>query len=377
MSTPVVYPTSLPTPSAAPIRAHERRLRSTGRPFQVRTIQRDYGADQQITFPPMTLVQATALRDWGEGDLNDWGNWFASTWASPQGGTLVRRWLGPPSFDYIPGSSGSGYWQVIGACEVRGAGELPVLREAPLWQLLFQNNLDDEQGHLFEADNVVSDGGANSFGFTTSAPLPGSTYAGRFPGTNNHIRSETFPNLQLAAFDWQVDGFFKLRDVASGIGGPILRTGSLQTGGNTVGPLPAAGQFSLAVSNVGLFTLARSTSIGATSITSTGNPNPPSVDDWWHYRITCDATSMRLHAGEVSGGVSVKVAEMLGARPYAGAYDDLQRFFIGCTYDGGIPPLEVYIGRFHGDMSQTRFLEFVTDTADSFAIPAYPFPSLI
>lgn len=370
MSIPLVYPASLPTPTVADYQPDERRVLSTGRPFESRAIQLDEVAVRQIMLPALTEAQATTLKTWGEGDLDFWANWFAATWPLPQGRVqAVYAWLGPPRFDNVPG----GYWRVSGAVELRGVGMPPVLLQAPMFLLHFENNLDDVSGHLFEADDVTSDGGANSFTFTGDDPAFGS-FAGRFPGTNNHIRSEPWPaGLHLAAFDWQIEGFIRIRDTSGGVGGPIIRTGSLQSGGNVVGPAAEAGQFSLAVSNVGVFAGKYSTALGSADLVTVGSPAAVTQDDWWHWALVNDSTSLRLYAGEKSGGVSQLIAQALGKRPFAGAYDALQRFFIGCTYDGGIPPLEVYIGRFHGDMDEMRMLDFVLYTGSAIDIPRSAF----
>jgi hypothetical protein len=77
----------------------------------------------------------------------------------------------------------------------------------------------------------------------------------------------------------------------------------------------------------------------------------------------------------VSGGVSYLIAETLGVRPYAGAYDSLQRFFIICEYTGGNPPNETYTSRFHGDIDELRFIDYVTYTGPVVNIPLVQFPA--
>jgi hypothetical protein len=208
--------------------------------------------------------------------------------------------------------------------------------------LHFENNLTDDCGNTFEADGglIAEAGLPNSFTYTSDSPAMGA-YSGRCPGTNNHIRSETWDDLQLAAFDWQIEGFIRLRNVGGGVGGPIISTGSLQTGGATVGPLPANGQFALTISAGGVFTCDYATAIGNSELTVVGSPAAVAEDVWQHFALVSDATSTRLYSGPVSGGVSTLIAESVGVRPYAGAYDALQRFFIICEYTGGIPPLRM------------------------------------
>lgn len=362
MSTPIVYPASLPCPQTAPMTADERRALSSGRPFQSRALQLDRLATRQVTFPPLNVAKATRLKAWWEDDLDFGGNLFGATWPSPQGLVqLVYGWLGPLRWDFAPGPDG-GYWHVSGAVEVRGAGMPPVRFEDALFLLHFENNLTDESGHLFEADTIITDAAPNSFTFTTDDPLFGS-YSGRFPGTNNHIRSEPWPGgLQLAQFDFQFEGFFRPRDVASDIGGPLIATGSLQSGGNVIGPDPEAGQFALVCDEDGIYNVEYATAIGSGDLAVVGSPDPAALDEWNYFRFVSDASGMSLYGAPVSSGTAPRIARAVGLRPFAGAYDALQRFFIGCRYTGGTPPLEVYLERYHGDVKDFRALLFTTET---------------
>jgi hypothetical protein len=235
-----------------------------------------------------------------------------------------------------------------------------------LWLLHFDNTLDDEtETTTFEADNVTSDGGANSFTYTTDSKFGAA--AGRFPGTNNHIRSATWTSLQLATFDWQLEGWLRPRDVASDIAGPVINTGSLQIGGNVIGPGAQAGQFDLELLDTGLYRLKYATAIGNSTASTVGSPTALVLDTWNHFAICSDSTSLRLYSN------GTLVAQALGVRPYAGSYDSQQRFFIGNRYTGGIPPLETYVDRYHGDMDEMRMLNQVTYTGSSHVVPFVPF----
>jgi hypothetical protein len=377
LGTDIVYPATLPTPQAASIQSVERRVLSSEGFFESRAGQTDRLSIEEITFPPLTPAEALIFDDWWRDDLLGGGIWFAAAWPRPEGQTSVaRRFLRPPAWDYI-GAPDSGYWRVTATFEVRGTGELPVLYAGPFFLLHFDGNLTDssDNGRLFEADTIITDAAPNSFTYTTD-PVFG-THAGRFPGTNNHIRSETWGDLQLASFDWTIEGFFRSRDVSGAIGGPIINTGSLQAGGNEISNAPEGGQFALGVSDMGVLNLEYSDATGSEDVPVVGSPDPVAEDVWQHFAIVSDATSLRLYSGPVPGGVSTLIAEAPGARPYAGAYDSLQRFFIGCKYTGGIPPLETYGsagGRFHGDIDELRFVAGAAYTGSSVAIPLTPFP---
>jgi hypothetical protein len=127
----LVYPDELPTPSVAPFRPSERRFTS-GTPFNARTFQRDRLALQEITFPPLSVSQASVLRDWFKTDLEYGGNWFnAPKWPRPQGRGGVRKWMDALRFENI----GPFYVRVTGYCEVRGVGELPTIHIPTIWLL--------------------------------------------------------------------------------------------------------------------------------------------------------------------------------------------------------------------------------------------------
>lgn len=370
MSTPIVYPDSLPSPKFAPVLADERRALPNGRPFSARDLQRDRLATRQIQFPPFTSAEMQAFRDFWRDDLDFGGNWFsASRWPTPDGTPWVYKWISVTHNENVPG----GYWDVSGVVEVRGVGMPPVSLTPPLFLLHFENNLTDVAGHLFEADTIITDAAPNSFTYTTSDPLFGS-YSGRFPGTNNHIRSETFPDLQLADFDFQFEGFFRPRDTSGDIGGPLLATGSLQTGGNVIGPAPEAGQFYLECDEDGIYTVRYATALGSDTLVTVGSPAAAAIDEWNYFRFVSDASGMSLYGAPVSAGTAPRIARAVGLRPFAGAYSALQRFFIGCRYTGGAPPLEVYLERYHGDVKDFRGLLFTTEThGSSVEIPTASF----
>lgn len=122
MSTPIVYPDTLPGPSVATITSTERRVLSQGDgPFDARAVQRDRLATQQLTFPPFSADEAATFRVWWRDTLQRGGAWFAATWALPQGFVEgVRHFVGAPKRQRV-----GGFWQVTAVCEVRGRGLPP------------------------------------------------------------------------------------------------------------------------------------------------------------------------------------------------------------------------------------------------------------
>jgi hypothetical protein len=119
---PLVYPSALPGPIAAPFQAAERRLLSSlPGPRQARPLQRDRLAMQQVDFI-FTHDELTSFMAWLDMTLVRAGAWFTSNWAQPQGGEGVRRFIGEPTFPtYYPNVG----WHVSASCEVRGRGMAP------------------------------------------------------------------------------------------------------------------------------------------------------------------------------------------------------------------------------------------------------------
>lgn len=124
---PVLYPSGLPGPTAAPLTPTERRLASeVPGMVQYRGIQRDFHARQRVQWM-LTADQAERWQNWWRIDLLRGGLWFAANWPLLPGRVNnVYRFAGPPSWDFIPGGPrGRGMRRVSAALEVRGRGELP------------------------------------------------------------------------------------------------------------------------------------------------------------------------------------------------------------------------------------------------------------
>lgn len=121
--TAIVYPAGLPGPAVATVQPAERRaLSDAPGPRSSRVRQRDFLATQQIQFPPFDRVQMGLFRAWWHNAIYEGGAWFAAAWPLPAGMVVgVRKFLAEPTRTYL----GGGYWQLSGACEVRGRGELP------------------------------------------------------------------------------------------------------------------------------------------------------------------------------------------------------------------------------------------------------------
>lgn len=141
----LTYPASLPCPQTARYAPLERRQMGTPeRPREARALQRDRGATETATWPPLTTAQFETLMDWWRGNLVFGGAWFAATWPSPQGRVaLVRKFIQQPRRTFMAG----GFWRVTAMLEVRGVGELPQLL-GPLILLRFNG----DQGSTFFRD---------------------------------------------------------------------------------------------------------------------------------------------------------------------------------------------------------------------------------
>lgn len=139
----LIYPESLPCPASLGYAPLERRqLSDPQRPRDARALQRDRGATEQATWPPLTTAQFETLMDWWRGNLQFGGAWFVATWPTPQGAVpIVRKFTQQPRRTFIAG----GYWRVTATLEVRGVGELPELF-GPLVLMRFN---DDDHSTVF------------------------------------------------------------------------------------------------------------------------------------------------------------------------------------------------------------------------------------
>lgn len=121
----IVYPATLPGPSAATVVAAERRLIAPRDDVRVtRPAQRDYLAFQDLTFEPLGSAQCAAWIAWWRDTLYCGGAWFAAEdWPLPSPWRSgVRRFAGVPQWRYAAGQG----WRISARCEVRGAGIAPV-----------------------------------------------------------------------------------------------------------------------------------------------------------------------------------------------------------------------------------------------------------
>lgn len=119
----VVFPATLPGPGVATITPAERRLLSDlPGPQNVRGIQRDYLATQQLEWNLLDATAAAAFQAWWKVALYYGCAWFSAAWPMPAGwGSAVRRFIAPPKWQHLAG----GFWRVTAECEVRGRGLAP------------------------------------------------------------------------------------------------------------------------------------------------------------------------------------------------------------------------------------------------------------
>lgn len=128
-----VYPSSLPLPSIATIKANERRLLTpiVG-PRAARAIQRDRLEMQRLEWV-FSMDEAATFEAWVKTALIEGGAWFAASWPHPTGATAVRRFVQRPTYpQYLLGAG----WKVSATCVVRGVGEPPIDALASVGYLL-------------------------------------------------------------------------------------------------------------------------------------------------------------------------------------------------------------------------------------------------
>lgn len=145
MSIPLVYPSTLPCPTATSVQRLERRALSSNDlrgPRESRAISVDKVSAQPLEFLFRSQAQLQAWVDWYVTTLHNGSAWFAASWPQPEGGVGVRRFLGAPSYpEYIPPKK---MWRVVITCQIRGRGMLPQDEADPYWsQVILHLNGDD------------------------------------------------------------------------------------------------------------------------------------------------------------------------------------------------------------------------------------------
>ncbi len=128
-----IYPVHLPAPHASVLQPAERRLLSDVQagPQQVRGVQRDYLASQELEFV-LSAAEAEDFRAWFEETLTHGGAWFAAEdWPAPHRGLapIARRFMAAPQWRFIA----SGLWRVSARFQVRGAGRPPKVLGCVPW----------------------------------------------------------------------------------------------------------------------------------------------------------------------------------------------------------------------------------------------------
>lgn len=124
MSTPSVFPATVPGPSQVTTVPAERRLLSdlAGGTPQARGLQRDYLGMQTLEWSLLDPVAAAAFDDWYTNTTFGGGVRFAATWPAPQGWvSLVRKFVGTPRWTHLAG----GFWRVTAQVQVHGRNLAP------------------------------------------------------------------------------------------------------------------------------------------------------------------------------------------------------------------------------------------------------------
>jgi hypothetical protein len=170
--TAIVYPTSLPVPSAWVTVARERRAQSQGDGVKsaprARSRDRIVDVEARWIYSPGEMAVWTP---WYEDTLLDGTRWFAVTAPGP-GGHLVRvcRFRAK---SVRRERLGGGNWAVSALLEQRGRGALPMVTDAALSPLLLQSrfvgaNDDDESAYLHGSPGVVGAGVVGSGIYTVN-----------------------------------------------------------------------------------------------------------------------------------------------------------------------------------------------------------------
>ena len=162
--TAIVFPSSLPVPSANTMVPLERRLLSTlteGKPG-ARTVTRDFVGFETLQWD-LTIDESAIWDDFWKNTLVKGGRWFASAWLRFSGeATVIARFTTPPAWKYI----GNDRWQISVGTEIRGT----LNKTAPpfvepggarpydvLWDLLavrLDNSSYEQLGESFTSEGV-------------------------------------------------------------------------------------------------------------------------------------------------------------------------------------------------------------------------------
>ena len=243
----VVYPATLPSPSAAQVVEVERRFLAQS-PFDARAFQLDRAAQQDVTFPLMTEQQAAQFDDWWRNTLNRGGAWFAARWPLPRGlVSASRQFIGRPQYTFVAG----GYWQITAQFWVRGAGLPPVLWGETVLGMRMQGNVDNEAGPSIVAYPTTSHNTPPTFP-AGAAKFGALGYRSSGYSTQPLI-SGNLGNFSLARFgEWAIKIWLKPGFQAGfGVGGYVMQLLAGRLAGNNFGSSgEPAGQITMFVTGV-------------------------------------------------------------------------------------------------------------------------------
>jgi hypothetical protein len=295
MSVPIVYPASLPGPTAAPFQPAERRLLSSlPGPRQSRPIQRDRKASQQLDFI-FKHAEVAIFEAWLDGPLVRAGAWFAASWPQPQGGVGVRRFVGEPSFPvYYPGVG----WHVSAQVEVRGRGELPVDDSDPCWPevlvLMQRGVLVDTSSYardlgLFGPAPSATEVGVDVPGFPSGL---GTLINAQHNGSGIEMQSYDAPELAMGSLPRCYESFVHLEPGALSGGSQILFNDGYGFGGNMFFLADGTGRLNLRINS---FTIAATAAV----------PEVEEDEDWYVCAQVGTDNSIAFWSGPVGDAVAV------------------------------------------------------------------------
>lgn len=357
------YPEDLPCPAVSRVEPTPRTSPPSDSDLQsVRAFQRDRAATESVTFPPMTPTQFAAFRAWWRDQLLLGSRWFSASWPSPRGAIdIVRRFIGPPSWRFVPG----GFFQISGELEVRGAS-LPPIRSPDTTLLMhFDGDFVDECGAVFgnasgELDIAYSDSPSALFGQQAV-----------FSSANGKSAVLPLATDLIEAAEFQIDIFVEpVFDIEVGAGGAILVLSKENSASQNIyleilyGTSDLDSDDGMIVVNVLDEDNGAPTSVDRLAIGSRDVPSGTRV----HVRVTLkDGVFRQYHDGTL---VATRATSTGIQFPVTG--NTFTRVSVGKAPAGASLGATVFAAQFEGEIDELRIATEVTDTAP-FDVPALPF----
>jgi hypothetical protein len=186
----VIYPESLPGPTASPFELEELRAIAQMDPRETRPLQRDRLSKCEVSFA-FTFAHASVFRAWWKTDLVYGACWFYAGWLVPNPvSPFVGRFVQPPRWEYMAAIG----WKVSGVLEVRGVGVLPTTCIHEKFRSLSSYSLISGDAGQFTVVTTPYGYGVHLVGLNTTAQ----TYL-RKTVTPRRVSSITFKSLVVSS----------------------------------------------------------------------------------------------------------------------------------------------------------------------------------